>query len=137
MITEAQLIGDWSAAGQAQFSPDGTLLKSVPAGAPGRIIYTPDHHVMVVSVEAIALPQGDPDGLSDAEAAAAARACTAYSGRWELEGDRLLHHIDIALFPAWAGKTRVRFPSLDGDLLTFKTLPDSSGVVTHIYWRRL
>ncbi len=136
MISEAELVGAWNAAGQDRLGPDGRVSGAVGAAAPGRIIYTEGHQLMVISVARDDLPAAPAERLDEAALAAVARACTAYAGRWELVGERLLHHIDIAIFPAWMGTTRVRFPSLAGDLLTLTTLPEADGCVTRIYWRR-
>jgi hypothetical protein len=136
MITEAELIGAWNAAGQDRLGPDGRVTGAVGAGAPGRIIYTAEHQLMVISITSDDLARAPAEQLDEAARAAIASACTAYAGRWELVGERLLHHIDIAIFPAWMGTTRVRFPSLAGDLLTLTTLPEADGSVTRIYWRR-
>ncbi len=136
MITEAELIGAWDAAGQDRLGPDGRVSGAVGATAPGRIIYTAEHQMMVLAITSEDLPKAAPEQLDERARAAIASACTAYAGRWELTGDQLLHHIDIAIFPAWMNSTRVRFPSLSGDLLTLTTLPEADGSVSRIYWRR-
>ncbi len=135
VITRAQLIGAWRSGGSDLLHPDGSVSHVLPP-SPGRIMYTEDGHMCVVSGFAAEVPAQEPGQLSTAQKAAAAEACTAYSGRWELQGERLLHFIDVAIFPAWVGTTRIRFPLISGDRMTYRTLPNPDGSTPRIYWLR-
>ena len=135
MITREQLIGAWRSGGSDLLHPDGTV-SHVMHPRPGRIMYTACGHMCVVSGFADGVPNQEPAQLTDAQKAAAAEACVAYSGRWELDGEQLLHTIDVAIFPAWIGSTRVRFPSIEGNRMTYRTLPDAAGNTPRIYWLR-
>ena len=136
MVTEADLVGAWHAAGQDRVEPDGRVIPIIPASAPGRIMYTAEGWMSVVATSGSPVAKGEPTSLTEAERAAAATACTAYTGRWELKDGQLLHHIDAAIFPAWAGQSRVRIPSIQDGLLTLTMLPDATGAVGRVYWRR-
>jgi hypothetical protein len=136
MVTATDLFGAWNAAGQDRLNPDGTITQLIPASAPGRIMYTPEGFMSVVATNGTPLPTTEPTTLTEAQRAAAAMACTAYTGRWELKDGQLFHHIDAAVFPAWIGQSRIRIPKIDGDLLTLTMLPDPTGAVGRVYWRR-
>jgi hypothetical protein len=42
----------------------------------------------------------------------------AYSGRYTIEGDKVVHHVDISWNESWTGTDQVRFLNLEGDKLT-------------------
>ena len=63
-----------------------------------------------------------------------------YSGRYEIESDRLLHHIEVSLFPNWTGITQERFVTLEGDTLRIRTPPlliKGRMQVGHLVWKRV
>jgi hypothetical protein len=64
-----------------------------------------------------------------------------YGGTYELDGDRVVHHLDFALFPDWIGTDLVRVVSWEDDQLVLTTVPEttSSGktVVNRLFWRRV
>ena len=44
-----------------------------------------------------------------------------YCGRFEVKGDRVVHHIEVSLFPNWVGTSQERSYEFDGDRLTLST----------------
>ena len=50
----------------------------------------------------------------------------AYAGTYTLEGDKVVHHVDISWNQAWTGTDLVRFYKLDGNILTITTAPNKS-----------
>lgn len=44
----------------------------------------------------------------------------AYCGRYEVFGDHVMHHVEMSLFPNWAGGDQKRFFELDGDSLVLR-----------------
>jgi hypothetical protein len=73
------------------------------------------------------------------EAAAATRTYLSYCGRYELLPDRLLHHIEVSLFPNWSGTTQERFYHLDGERLELSTAPLAlrEQPRAHLVWQRV
>ena len=47
----------------------------------------------------------------------------AYAGRYTLERDKVVHHIDVSWNQAWTGTDQVRYFVLEGDILTITTAP--------------
>jgi hypothetical protein len=45
----------------------------------------------------------------------------AYAGTYTLDGEKVVHHVDISWNEAWTGTDQVRFYTVDGDVLTIKT----------------
>jgi hypothetical protein len=52
----------------------------------------------------------------------------AYAGTYTVEGNKVVHHVDLSWNGARAGTDQVRFFSLDGDVLTLKTAPNKSPI---------
>ena len=61
---------------------------------------------------------GDIMSGTDAEKLAAFATAGAFSGRWELVDDTILHHLECTTFPNWVGTTQVRPFEVDEDTLT-------------------
>ena len=45
----------------------------------------------------------------------------AYAGTYRIEGDKVLHRVDISWNQAWTGTTVERFYKVEGDTLTITT----------------
>jgi hypothetical protein len=46
-----------------------------------------------------------------------------YAGRYSFHGDRVVHHVELSLFPNWVGSNQERSSSLPGDRLTLSASP--------------
>lgn len=77
-------------------------------------------------------------GATDAERLAAARTFTAYGGRYDVEEDRVVHHVAINSFPNDVGVDYPRIARLDGDRLFLATPPDlpADQRPMRLVWRR-
>jgi hypothetical protein len=60
----------------------------------------------------------------------AALSFNSYSGRYSVEGTRVYHDVEIALFPDWIGRRLTRNFRFDGDRLTLSFDADA------LVWRR-
>lgn len=63
----------------------------------------------------------------------------AYSGRWRLDGNRVIHAVEMSLYPAWTGTELVRVVSFVGEELVLSAMPEpgsSARAVQHLRWRR-
>jgi len=70
--------------------------------------------------------------LAMARYAKAATGFMAYAGTFEVTGDTIFHHVDLALVPDDIGETLVRGASLDGSVLTL-TVPSGDMLL----WERV
>ena len=85
--------------------------------------------------EARELKLGAPE-----EKVAAAETYISYSGRYDLDGDKIKHHVEVCLFPNWVGKDQVRIFDLRGDTLALRTIPDprdEQGRQGYLIWKRV
>lgn len=88
--------------------------------AEGRLIYTPDGHMLVAVTRRGRPPLSSARARSapDTERLAAFDGFFCYGGRYEIRGDRVVHHVAIALNPGLVGTQQVRHVTLRGKGLT-------------------
>jgi hypothetical protein len=109
--------------------------------AAGAVVYTPGGW-MYGQLSAEPRPPmstSDPVGGPEHERAAAYSTYVAYWGRYEIEGDRIVHHVEQSLFPAWSGGTQVRYFTLSDDVLVLRTPAielRGNLVVNELRWQR-
>jgi hypothetical protein len=65
---------------------------------------------------------------TDEEALKLYRTMITYAGTYTIEGNKVIHHVDISWNGARAGGDQVRFFILEGDMLTIKTEPNKSPI---------
>ena len=84
--------------------------------------------------EAADILGGTPD-----EKSAAIGTYISYCGRYEVNGDRLRHHVELSLFPNWTGVTQERIVRVEGDTLRISTPPlliKGKEQISHLVWKR-
>jgi hypothetical protein len=136
------LVGAWTLRSDSReilaTGEKGPLLGQRPSGT---LIYTADGRVM-----AMVLSDGRKKPVapiaSDTEAVALFRTVVAYAGRYTVEADRILHHVEQSWNETWTGTDLVRFYKLDGNRLTLTTAPapnprDGAISVSTLVWERL
>jgi len=117
---------------------------SYPLGrdAVGYIMYNQDGYMFV----AIMRPNrekfaaGDLLSGSTEEKAHAASTYVSYCGQYEFQGDTVVHHVDVSLFPNWVGVEQERLVELRGNQLTLSTRPILLGGMqqsAHLIWERI
>jgi hypothetical protein len=84
----------------------------------GCIVLTPAGRWIVVQTA-----EGRAAPATDGERAAAFRTMLAYSGKYRVEGNRIIIKVDIAWDESWHGTEQVRFYRLDGDRLYIEAAP--------------
>jgi hypothetical protein len=81
------------------------------------------------------MAQADPN-----EQAQAARTYVSYGGWYELQGNKLIIHVLVSLFPNWVGQPQIRvIEHLEGDHLTLATEPvpfAGQSVQGYLIWKR-
>jgi hypothetical protein len=104
----------------------------------GRIVVTPEHTMAVYIAKQGR--RGPP--TNDAEAAALLSSMNAYTGRYRIDGDKLITSVDGAWNEIFKASEQVRYFSLDGDKLTIRTPEQRSAtlpgkrVVSTLDWER-
>ena len=142
MNAAESLVGAWTLRSDSReilaTGEKGPLLGVRPTGT---LIYTTDGRMM-----AMVLSDGRKKPVapiaSDAEAVALFRTVVAYAGRYTVEADRILHHVEQSWNETWTGTDLVRFYKLDGNRLALTTAPapnprDGAMSVSTLVWERL
>jgi hypothetical protein len=108
----------------------------------GFITYTDDGRMAVLFFD------GDrkaPAGgtATNEEAVQLYRSMLSYMGRYQIEGDKVFHHIEAAWNQSWVGTVQTRYWEVRGDNLTIKTAVITSPFTGHpntvgmILWERV
>jgi len=76
------------------------------------------------------------------ERAEAFATSSSYAGTYTLEGDRVIHHVEVATNPDWVGGDQLRFPRIEGNRLVITTpalptRPDGKLRVSTLVWERV
>ena len=79
---------------------------------------------------------------TEAEALSLFKSMVAYAGRYTVESDRVVHHVEQSWNQAWTGTDVVRFYKFDGYRLTLTTAPapnprDGKMSISTLIWERV
>ena len=102
-------IGAWRLV-SFEFSKDGQVSYPFGKDAVGYLMYSQDGYVAitVMSANRPNFASGDITGGSLEEKIAALDTYFSYCGRYEVRGDRVIHHLEVSLFPNWIGMDHER-----------------------------
>ncbi|MDQ3808803.1 MAG: lipocalin-like domain-containing protein [Chloroflexota bacterium] len=136
-----QVVGTWRLLRWEARAADGSVSYPLGVDAVGYLTYSPDGYVFVAIVRANRPRYATNDllGGTPAEKAEAAGSCVTYCGRYHLRQGRVIHHVELSLFPNWSGLDQERFVELDGNRLTITTAPIAIGGTTtsRLVWERV
>lgn len=117
MIDPKTLVGRWDILAWEQLYDDGR--KQLPLGEEleGFLRYTEegDMIVMIARKDRKPFETGGQWNADDAEKAGAYSSMLSYAGRYEVQGDTVIHKVDISLFPNWKGGEQKRQLELKDD----------------------
>jgi Lipocalin-like domain len=125
--TARKFYGTWRLAAVTRENPATGEKLDLDVAYDGYIAYTPDRRVTVI------ITRKPPNGE---------RHITCYGARWTLDGDNVVHHVDIGTREGRSGTQQVRRFSFEGDRLTL-TPPLSSDYAydfptqRSLIWRRV
>jgi hypothetical protein len=98
----------------------------------GMLMYAPGGYVAVSMMR----PQ-DGAATSTAPLGDGQETFMGYAGRWRLEGDRVVHQVQVSAHPAQVGTEQVRDVVLDGDQLTLYGTRLSGHGRRMLRWRKV
>jgi hypothetical protein len=136
------LVGTWRLISWENRSLDGEVSHPLGEDASGYIAYNEDGYVFVAIMRAGRRPFAAEDLLSGTpeEKARAAETYVSYCGRYVFHGETVTHHVELSLFPNWAGVAQERLVKINGDRLTLSTRPlllEGRQQTAHLAWERL
>lgn len=116
---------------------------SYPFGrdALGFIMYTADGYMTanIMRPNRSLFAAGDLLAGAVEEQAAAAASYISYAGPYELREDRVIHRVEVSLFPNWVGTIQERFFEFADDRLSLSTAPlllDGRERRAYLVWER-
>lgn len=124
-----RLVGTWRIASMETRSQTGEVSQPFGTRPVGYLTYTTEGFVTVV------MTSRERAGFaSQEERATAAGTAFAYGGRYESDGDRIHHHVEVSLNPEMCGHTLTRLVDLAGDRLMLTA--EGRGVSAVMIWER-
>ncbi len=129
------LTGTWDLlAVQFEFAESGERKDLFGSSPTGRLIITETGDFMTVITSADRASLTDPARLFES--------MMAYSGKFRIDGDKLVISCDVSWHPSWVQSEQIRFFEVDGEKLLLRSptqthprYPDKPGH-GRIYWRR-
>jgi hypothetical protein len=136
------LVGAWRLVSWETRAADGQVTYPMGADALGYVLYIGDGRFSVTISRAgrAGFAAGDLLGGTIEEQARAVEGFVAYAGRYSFHGDRVIHHVELSLFPNWVGTDQERWVELAGDRLTLSASPLLLGgkrQVPRLVWERV
>lgn len=141
-MTANPLIGTWRLISWENRSLDGRVSYPFGQDAVGYIMYNQDGYMFV----AIMCPNrahfasGDLLRESTQDKVEAAETYLSYCGRYEFQGGKVVHHVELSLFPNWIDVDQERLVELTGDRLTLSTRPmllEGMQQTAYLVWGRV
>lgn len=119
-MDQEKILGSWKLVSFIYKAEDGSSFYPYGKEANGSLIYDKSGYMsaIITRTDRPKLTTEDFGLLPDEEKLALAKGFMTYTGKYEIQSDRILHHIEIGYLPNWVGTTFVRFPSFeDGNLV--------------------
>jgi Lipocalin-like domain len=136
------LVGAWRLVSWENQAADGQLTYPMGTDPIGYVLYTADGRFSVTISRAgrAGFAAGDLLDGTAGEKAWAMESFVAYAGRYSFHGDRVIHHVELSLFPNWVGSDQQRWVELAGDRLTLTASPlllAGKQQVPRLVWERV
>ena len=139
---EHALVGTWRLESFHFKTQDGRITYPFGRDAVGYYLFSDSGHMSVVVMRAqrTRFAAGDVMGGTTEEKVRAAETYISYSGKYRVDGEKLIVHPEVAFFPNWVGVDQVRLLKLDGDELDLSTPPMLAAgkmQTAHLVWKRV
>jgi hypothetical protein len=107
----------------------------------GFLGYSQDGRMYAMLVAGDRIKSGE-EAPTDAERISLHKSMISYAGTYTIDGDKVVHHVDISWNGSRTGTGQVRFYKLEGDTLTIRTPPNKSPIdgrqgVRILVWERV
>lgn len=141
-IDPAILIGTWKlVAVEIRFS-NGDIIYPWGLQAAGHLVYAADGYMSAVISAGERAHFATDDLLTGTieEQARAARSYISYGGPYEVQGNEVIHHVEVSLFPNWIGQQQRRFiETVDAEQLVLRSAPllaSGREGIGYLIWKR-
>jgi len=140
LIVDDPLLGTWRLKSYVVTTAAGEQSTPYGESPKGYLSYSADGRMQVIGA---ANGRRVPAGASppDNERVALYDTMFAYAGTYSVEGDKIIHHVDISWNETWTGTHQIRLFEVNGNILTLTTrIADPvSGMETHyaVVWEKV
>ena len=119
------LVGAWRLVSWENQAADGQVTYPMGPDPIGYVPYAADGRfsVTISRRDRAGFAAGDLLSGTTQEQARAVEGFVAYAGRYSCHGDRVIHHVELSLFPNWVGTDQQRSVELAADRLTLSASP--------------
>jgi hypothetical protein len=119
------LIGTWKLVSFELRLQDGTTRHPWGGEVSGQVMYGPDGFMAGSFMKRDRSPFEASDVMAGTpqEFEMAMKSYVGYAGSYSLQGNRVIHHAEVSLFPNWTGTDIERFFEVQGSKLTLSTPP--------------
>jgi hypothetical protein len=136
------LVGAWRLISWENQAADGQVTYPMGTDAIGYVLYAANGRfsVTISRRDRAGFAAGDLLSGTTQEKARALEGFVAYAGRYSFYGDRIIHHVELSLFPNWVGSDQERWVELAGDQLTLSASPlllAGKQQVPRLVWERV
>jgi len=141
-MSTTQFWGTWQLQSFEVRTSGGQVSYPFGRDATGYLIYGQDGYMTVAVMKANRANFDSPDLLAGSpdEKRIAFDTFGSYCGTYEVQKDKIIHHIKVSLFPNWSGTDQERFFKFSADQLVLSSPPmpaggkEQTGIVV---WRRV
>lgn len=142
MSKQNQFVGTWRLVSWENRDALGQVNYPYGKDAVGYLIYAADGYMSATLTKDNRphFATGDVSGGTMEEQAMAAQTYAAYCGRYEIQADKVIHHVEASLFPNWVGTDQARFFEFTGGKLVLSTPPTLIGgkqQTSHLIWEHV
>jgi Lipocalin-like domain len=136
------LVGAWRLISWENRADDGQVTYPMGTDVLGYLLYTADQRFAVM-ISRMGRGRFAADDLLSGtieEKARAVEGFVAYAGRYSFHDDRVVHHVELSLFPNWLATDQERTVELAGDRLTLSAsqmLLAGKQQVPRLVWERV
>ena len=137
------LVGTWKLVSASTSTAKGEKDNNPYGQNPvGFLTYTADGRMSVLITDDARKPLSVADRVAAPaeERAAAFATLLAYAGRYTLNGNKVIHHVEAASIPNWVGTDFVRTLDFQGEQLILRTSPTALAgktITAELVWRRV
>lgn len=119
------ILGAWKLSSFIYMAADGKTFYPYGQDAAGILMYDKSGYMtaFITRRDRPMLANEDYAQLTDLEKISLSKGVMAYSGRYEILADRIIHHLEQSFIPNWVGTRFERFCRLEGGQLLLSTPP--------------
>lgn len=141
MATPKDFIGTWKLLRCEHRFDDGRIVYPLGKDAAGLLVYTAEGYMSgcLMNPNRPRFKTTELFAGAVEEKAQAMEGYVHYGGRFELQTDHVIHHVEISLFPNWIGSRQQRyfkFANGEMELFTNAFVAEGGKQTAHLFWKR-